>query len=82
MSKKTEDPVQFVPSKSAEFAAEDAKLEDLKKSSSVEDQLVVVLMEPHVEEGETDAIGLYHVFATMKAKEILKRFNVSVREIE
>lgn len=62
------------------FTAEDEKLAELKKSSEIIDMLTAVLMEPHSGTPLTednDAFGLWYNFARPKAKEIVKRFNVT-----
>lgn len=59
------------------FAAEEAKMQELKKSSSIEDQLTALLMEDH-EPG--DAVGLWYSFAKPKARAILDQFNVTNKE--
>jgi hypothetical protein len=67
------------------FAAEDAKREELKKSSEVVDQLTAVLMEPHAGEpftDECDSTGLWYNFAMPKAIAIMKRFHVKARTQE
>jgi hypothetical protein len=55
------------------------KMEELRASDKIEDQLTLVLMEPHVGEPfteESDSSGLWYTFARAKALAILKRFNV------
>jgi len=71
----SKDPVPFKSDRQI-FAAEDEKLAELKQNTtSVEDQLIATLMEPHVE--DKDMFGLYFSFARAKAQTILRRFNVS-----
>jgi hypothetical protein len=64
------------------FAAEDAKLTELKKSDKLEDKLTVVLMEAHVDVGDAgrDNFGLYFNFARPKALAIMERFNVTAKD--
>lgn len=81
MSKEKE--VPFVPATNL-FAEEDAKRDELKKSSNVLDQLTAVLMEPHTNETFTernDAFGLWYSFARPKAAIILEKFDVKLKEI-
>lgn len=66
-----------------EFAAEEKKLADLKKSEELVDKLTALLMEPHTDESFTDrndCIGLWYHFARPKAIRIMKEFNVSERD--
>lgn len=59
------------------FTDEDIKIEELKKSDKLIDKLVVLLMEPHVE--DEDPVGFFYTFAKEKAELIMERFNVQER---
>jgi len=86
MAKKEEKPdlTKLFPDegKVVEFGAvhqqEDALLTELRKSPSIEDQIIVVLMEPHIVD-EHDSSGLWYDFAKAKAQAIVKRFNVEMK---
>ena len=57
-----------------EFAGEEAKLAELKKSDNIEDQIVVILMESDLD--KKDFTGLWYSFAAPKAKRIVEKFDV------
>lgn len=66
------------------FNVEEEKLVELKQSTNVEDLLTALLMEVHAGmpfSDESDSIGLIYNFARPKAVAILKRFNVTAKEV-
>jgi hypothetical protein len=56
------------------FKEETSRMDELRKSDKVEDQLTLILMEPT--DDKEDPCGLWYEFSRAKAKAILKRFNV------
>ncbi len=64
---------------SSEFAGEEEKLNELKLSTDILDQLTVILMEAQLGE-EKDNFGLWYSFARPKAIAIMRKFDVRVRD--
>ena len=59
------------------FTEEENKLVELRKSTNIEDQLTLLLMECHPD--EQDMAGLWCDLAKSKARLIMERFNVTAK---